>query len=162
MLEDKQTGEKAAGEALWGRSKLTWFGATVGRGQWTEQCVCAVASIVSEPLRPRDYSPSGSSVHGDSPGSNIGVGCHALLQGISPTQGSNPGLYCLLLWQAGSLPLAPPGEPHGTSHLTITLLLFEIAFLQIFLGICLFPQTETHSYAKYMRKPLLLRLPHYP
>ena len=28
----------------------------------------------------------------DSPGKNIGVGCHALLQGIFPTQGSNPGL----------------------------------------------------------------------
>ena len=37
----------------------------------------------------------GSSVHGDSPGKNTGVGCHDLLQGIFPTQGSNPGvLYC--------------------------------------------------------------------
>ena len=36
--------------------------------------------------------PSGSSVHGDSPGKNTGVGCHALLQGIYPTQGSNPSL----------------------------------------------------------------------
>ena len=34
----------------------------------------------------------GSSVRGDSPGKNTGVGCHALLQGIFPTQGSNPGL----------------------------------------------------------------------
>jgi len=32
------------------------------------------------------------SVHGDSPGKNTGVGCHALFQGIFPTQGSNPGL----------------------------------------------------------------------
>ena len=39
-----------------------------------------------------DYSPPDSSVHGDSPGTNIGVGCHALLQGIFPTQGLNPGL----------------------------------------------------------------------
>ena len=30
--------------------------------------------------------------HGDSPGKNTGVGCHTLLQGIIPTQGSNPGL----------------------------------------------------------------------
>ena len=31
----------------------------------------------------------------DSPGRNIGVGGHALLQGIFPTQGLNPGLlYC--------------------------------------------------------------------
>ena len=28
----------------------------------------------------------------DSPGNNTGVGCHALLQEIFPTQGSNPGL----------------------------------------------------------------------
>ena len=34
----------------------------------------------------------GSSVHGDSPGKNTGVCCHALLQGIFPTQGSNPSL----------------------------------------------------------------------
>ena len=34
----------------------------------------------------------GSSVHGYSPGKNTGVGCHALLQGIFPTQGLNPGL----------------------------------------------------------------------
>ena len=38
---------------------------------------------------PMDCSPTGSSVHGASPGKNTGVGCHALLQGIFPTQGSN-------------------------------------------------------------------------
>ena len=39
-----------------------------------------------------DCSPPGSSVHGDSPGKNTGVGCHAFLQGIFPIQGFNPGL----------------------------------------------------------------------
>ena len=39
-----------------------------------------------------DCSPPGSSVHGVSPGKSTGVGGHALLQGIFPTQGSNPGL----------------------------------------------------------------------
>jgi len=34
----------------------------------------------------------GSSVHGDSPGKNIGMGCHVLFQGIFPTQGLNPDL----------------------------------------------------------------------
>ena len=48
----------------------------------------------------------------DSPGKNTGVSCHALLQGIFPTQGSNPHLLCLLCWQAGSFPLVPPGKPH--------------------------------------------------
>ena len=41
---------------------------------------------------PMDCSLPRSSVHGDSPGKNTGVGCHALLQGIFSTQGSNPGL----------------------------------------------------------------------
>ena len=36
--------------------------------------------------------------------------CHFLLQGIFPSQGSNPHLLCLLPWQVGSLPLAPPGK----------------------------------------------------
>ena len=39
-----------------------------------------------------DCSQPGSSVHGDSPGKNTGVGCHAHLLGIFPTQGSKPGL----------------------------------------------------------------------
>ena len=34
-----------------------------------------------------DCSLPSSSVHGDSPGKNTGVGCHAILQGIVPTQG---------------------------------------------------------------------------
>ena len=34
----------------------------------------------------------GSSVQGDSPGKNTGVGFFALLQGTFPTQGWNPGL----------------------------------------------------------------------
>ena len=37
-------------------------------------------------------------------------GCHALLQGILPTQGLNPHLSRLLHWQLGSLPLVPPGK----------------------------------------------------
>ena len=50
----------------------------------------------------------GASVHGDSPGKNARVGCHALLLEIFPTQGSNPHLLRLLHWQVDSLPVAPP------------------------------------------------------
>ena len=38
-----------------------------------------------------DCNLQGSSVHGDSPGKNTTLGCHALLQGIFPTQGLNSG-----------------------------------------------------------------------
>ena len=41
------------------------------------------------------------------PGKNPGVGCHAFLQEIFLTQGSNPHLLRFLHWQVGSLPLAP-------------------------------------------------------
>ena len=58
--------------------------------------------VMSYSLRPYGSCLPGSSVHGDSPGKNIGVGCHSLLQRIFPTQGSNSGLpdckqilYCL-------------------------------------------------------------------
>ena len=57
----------------------------------------------------------------DSPGKNTGVGCHFLLQGIFPTQGSNLHFLCLLLWQEDSLPLEPSGKPMGMfphTHLT--------------------------------------------
>ena len=60
---------------------------------------------------PMVHSPPGSSCPWNSPGKNTGVGCHALLQGIFPTQGLNLCLLHLLYWQAGSSPLAPPGTP---------------------------------------------------
>ena len=49
-------------------------------------------SVVSTLGSVMGCSPPGSSVHGDSPGKNTGVGCHALLQRIFASKGSNPGL----------------------------------------------------------------------
>ena len=45
---------------------------------------------------PRDSSPPGSSVHGILKSKNTGVGCHALHQGIFPTQELNWSFLCLL------------------------------------------------------------------
>ena len=61
---------------------------------------------------PMDCSPPGSSVHGDSPGKNTGVGCHALLQGIFPIQGLSQGSLTL---QADSLPTELLGKPFPAS-----------------------------------------------
>ena len=58
---------------------------------------------------PTDCSLPGSSVHGDFPGKNTGVGCHFLLQAIFPTQGSN---LHLPRWQVDSLPLNYQGSPY--------------------------------------------------
>ena len=46
-----------------------------------------------------------------SSGQEYGGGCRSLLQGIFPTQGSNPQLLRLLLRQADSLPLSHLGSP---------------------------------------------------
>ena len=62
-------------------------------------------------VRPYGLYPARLLCPWDSPGKNTGVGCHALLQGIFPTQGSNPCLLSHLQWQAGSLPITPPGKP---------------------------------------------------
>ena len=67
---------------------------------------CAVLCLVIQSFltlcNTMGCSPPESSVHGDSPGKNTEVGCHALLQGICPTQGLNLDLphcrwihYCL-------------------------------------------------------------------
>ena len=54
--------------------------------------LCLVAQVYLTLCHSIHCCLPGSSVHGDSPGKNTRVGCHALHQGIFPTQGSNPGL----------------------------------------------------------------------
>ena len=62
--------------------------------------LCLVTQLCPTLCDPMHWRPPGSSVHEDSPGQNTGVGCHALLQGTFPTQGSNPGLpHCRQIFQ---------------------------------------------------------------
>ena len=69
-----------------------------------------------------DRSLPGSSVCGDSPGKNTGVGCNALLPGIFLTQGLNLGLpHCRwILYQ-----LSHQGSPYLSSfNITFLMLLY--------------------------------------
>ena len=54
--------------------------------------VCLVAQLCPTLCGPMDCRPSGSSARRIFSGKNTGVGCHALLQEIFPTQILNPGL----------------------------------------------------------------------
>ena len=54
--------------------------------------LCLVAQLCAALCDSMACSPTGSSVHGDSPGKNTGAGCHALLQVIFPIRRLNPGL----------------------------------------------------------------------
>ena len=70
--------------------------------------MCVLSHSIITVCDSMDCSPFSSSVHGDSPGKNTGVGCHTLLQVIFPTQGSNPGLpHCRWIF----LPSEPPEKP---------------------------------------------------
>ena len=64
----------------------------------------------------------------DFSGKNTGVGCQFLLQGIFPTQGSNPRLLCLLHGQVDSLPLSHLKSPelHADTYISqYVLMLFS-------------------------------------
>ena len=51
-------------------------------------CVCVSHSVMFNSLRPYRLWPARLLCPWDSPGESAGVGCHALLQGTFPTQGS--------------------------------------------------------------------------
>ena len=72
-------------------------------------CVHA-KSLQSDFLQPCGPQPSRLLCPWDSPGKNTGVGCHFLLQGVFPTQGSKLHLLSLLHWQRASLQLVPRGK----------------------------------------------------
>ena len=76
------------------------------------------SSVMSNSLQTYGLQ-SGSSVCWDTSGKNTGMGHHALLQGIFPMQGSNPGLpHCRQI----SLPAEPPGKPKNTGVGSLSLL----------------------------------------
>ena len=78
-------------------------------GSWCKHVVVQLLlSCVRLFFNPVDCTPPGSSVHRISQGKTTRVGCQFLLQGILPTQGSNPHF---LHWQADSLPLSHQGSP---------------------------------------------------
>ena len=76
-----------------------------------ERCVYLVAQSCLTLGDRMDYSLLDSSVHGDSPGKNTGVGCHALLQGIFLTEESNLRLMSPAL-TGRFFTIVPPGYPH--------------------------------------------------
>ena len=72
---------------------------------------------------PMGCSPPGSSVHGDSPGKNTRVGCHALLQEDLPNPGIEPRSPTL---QADSLPSEPQGKPQSQNDVRTNIWTFDV------------------------------------
>ena len=70
--------------------------------------MCLVSQSCMSFCDPMYCSPPGSSVHGDSPGKNPRVGCHALPPRDLPDPGTKPRSPTL---QADSLLSEPLGKP---------------------------------------------------
>ena len=100
LIYGSQRGEGAGG--------ISW---EAGTDIHTLQLLPPRRSVVSDPVRPHRWQPTRLLRPWGSPGKNTGVDCHALLRGIFPTQGSNPGPLQLLHGQAGSLAREPAGSP---------------------------------------------------
>ena len=101
-----------------GISKKVYFSSLV-KMDTRDFTIWSIAQLCATLWDPMDCSPRrGYSLHGK----NTGLGCHFLLQGIFPTQGSNPHL---LHWQADSLTTEPPGKPCGSHQLPPILLTGE-------------------------------------
>ena len=75
---------------------------------WLVSCHVLVYEVKVTWLQLHGLKPTRLLCPWNSPGKNIGVDCHSLLQGIFPTQGLNLGL---LHWQVGSLLSEPPAKP---------------------------------------------------
>ena len=72
---------------------VNYFGLlTLVDNAWKRHACVLIVRLCPTLCDPMDCSSPDSSVHGDSPGKNIRGDCHALLQGIFPTQGLNPRL----------------------------------------------------------------------
>ena len=95
-------------------------------------------------------SPPGSSAHGDSPGKNTGVGCHALLQGIFPTQGSNWGLlHCRQILYHWALREVQSSKPQAQSDMCPE--------PECYSWTCLQPDTNSRSQGTHAKTSFLLQ-----
>ena len=128
-----------------------------------DMCVLSHSGWVQLFVDPMDCSLPGSSVHGDSPGKNTGVGCRTLLQGIFQTQGLNPGLpHCkrnlyrlsyqgrtrILEWVAYHFSRGS-SRPRNWTRVSWNPMLMLSRFSRV--RLCVTPQTAAHQAPLSMR-----------
>ena len=82
------------------------------QSRFSRVCAYSVVSVMSDSVWPYGLWPTRLLYPWDSPGKNTRVGCHALLQGMFLTQGSNAGLlhcrHIIYRWATK--------EAHNTSY----------------------------------------------
>ena len=88
-------------------------------------CCCVLGLVLSDSSQSHRLQPTRLLCPWDFPDKNTGVGCHFLLQGNFPIQGSNPCHQYLLYWQTDSLPMCHLGSP----MLSTSLFKYIISFI---------------------------------
>ena len=113
-------------------------------GSFFPVCVCAceraLCSVVSDSLRSHGLWPARLLCPWNFPSKNTGVGCHFLLQGIFPSQGSNLSLLPFLPWQADSFPL------HAAACVRMSFLLKAECYSVVCLHHVLFIRSFIHGH----------------
>ena len=101
------TGFSAQGDQAMKRQCLDFTQVLSYQGQCSSLCLLHLVQLFVTPWIVTHHAPL--SMGFSRP--EYWSGLHVLLQGIFLTQGYNWRLLCLLYWQAGSLPIVPPGNP---------------------------------------------------
>ena len=94
-----------------------------------------MCSVVSNSLWPHGLKPTRLLCPWNFSGKNTGAGCHFLLKGIFPIQGSNLCLWPLQHWQADSLSLLYLESPICTIHTFLKISFLNFVSLDISLSI---------------------------
>ena len=106
--------------------------------------VCVSRSVVPDSLWPHGLQSTRFLCPWDFPGNDTGMGCHFLLQGIFPTQESNPGLlHCRQILYRLSYKGSPNLKPLRRNKTSLTLLtnwtIIALSCQTVFLWVCIFP-----------------------
>ena len=97
-------------------------------------------------LQPRGPSPAKFLCPWDSPDKNIGVGCHFLLWGIFPTQGSDH-ISCGSCIASGFFIAKPPGKPSAGTY---------ERFILIFTAVDCIPTNSVQRFPFFTSSPELI------
>ena len=112
--------------------------------------------VMSDSLQPHGLQPTRLLCPWNFPGKNTEVGCHSFLQGIFPTQGSDPSFLHLPALAGGFFTTESPGKPKSKQIIAKT-------FLQIWYSTILPASWATYCCIGFLLLPkiycMFLQLP---